>query len=136
MLAGLIGLDAGLVIHIDNLGNRGTKAASEEYPGLVHPDRIQQIELEREVSPIPRDLMEDQRLDQVIDSAERAINDSIRARDTSQRNRVNPLTQTTCQLKKARKTKRLQETGNKRATERNQRLKEIRGKVIQNLGKE
>jgi hypothetical protein len=62
----------------------------------------------------PRDVMEDQRFDQILDSAERIIQDSIRDRSCLQPNGVNPLPQTKTQLKKARKVKRLQEAKKER----------------------
>jgi anti-sigma factor ChrR (cupin superfamily) len=88
------------------------------------------------LSATPRDLTEDQQLDQVLDSAEQTIEESKRARSTWQRNRVNPLPQSRAQLKKARKVKRWQEAGKKREAERSLRLREIREQVINNLSKE
>jgi len=57
--------------------------------------------------------MEDQRLDSIFGKDENGIEESIRARNTSERNRVNPLPQRKRQIKKARKLKRLQEKGRK-----------------------
>jgi len=85
------------------------------------------------VSSTPRDLCDDQCVNQLLDSTNRYVEESERARNTWQQNRVNPLPQTKRQLKKARKIKRLQEAGE---AERNKRLQEIRTKVIQNLSKE
>jgi hypothetical protein len=147
----IIGLEPGLVIYIDNLQSRLPKvpqegnmpsqdkaetSSSKETSGLVHPDRIHQITVPREVLSTPRDLTEDRRLDRILDSTSRVLEESIEARDTWERNRVYPLPQTRTQLKKARKNKHLQEAGKKREAERNQRLQEIRDKVIQNLSKE
>jgi hypothetical protein len=150
-LASVIGLEQGLIVHIDNLQEQGTtsvelpedkpKERSEEdilRPAVfpVHPSRIQQVPKDREVSLTPRDLTEDQRADQVLDSAERFIEQSTRARITGQRNRVNPLPQTKNQLKKARKIKRLQNARTKEEAERNESHQEIRATVIQYLSKE
>jgi hypothetical protein len=75
-LASMIRLQQGLIIHIDNLRKRETTAISGDYSGIVHPDRAQQIESEKAISPIPRDLTEDQRLDQILKSAEECLADS------------------------------------------------------------
>jgi len=138
-LASIIGLERGLVIHIDNLQQREHSASSEDHPGIVHSDKAQQILSEKAVSPTPGDLTEDQRTDQVLDRAERFLEESEQNRKnwmTWQQNRVNPLPQTKKQLRKANKIKRLQEAGKKREAERNQRLQEIRAAVIRNLGQE
>jgi hypothetical protein len=104
--------------------------------GQVHPDRVLQILSERVVSPIPRDLAEDRRLDQVLESAENPIKESERARNIWQQNRVNPLPSTKKQLKKARKIKRLQEAGKKQEAEQVERVQRIRATIIGNLSKE
>jgi len=88
------------------------------------------------VSSTPRDLLEDPHLDNTISSVKKYLEESSKARRQWQRNRVNPLPKTMTQLKKARKIKRLQEAGNKAATERSQRLQEIGVAVIRNLSKE
>jgi len=116
-LASIIGLESGLVIHIDNLWKRGSL----------------QIISEREISSTPRDLTEDLRIDQVLESAEQCIASSERLRNTRQGNRVNTLPQSKTQLKKARKLKRLQEEIRKSEVERNKRLKKIRDQVVTNL---
>jgi len=75
----------------------------------IHPDRIERI-LGKESEPaVPRDLTEDQRLDRILDSAERVIQDSCKARGQLQRKRNNPLRQTKAQLKRDRKIKRLKQ---------------------------
>jgi hypothetical protein len=138
-LASIIGLEQGLVIHIDNLQKREYSAPLKDHPGIVHSDKAQQILSERAVSPTPRDLTEDQRADQVLERAERFLEESEQNRknwNTWHRNRVNPLPQTKKQLRKANKIKCLQEAGKKQEAERNQRLQEIRAAVIRNLGKE
>jgi hypothetical protein len=129
-LASIIGLEQGLIIHIDNLRKSETAATSREYSGIVHPNRAQQIESEKAVSPTPRDLTEDRRLDQILKSAKECLAGSERIWNTWQHNRVNPLPQTKIQLKKARKVKRLQEANKKKEVERNLRLQEIRAEVI------
>jgi hypothetical protein len=133
-IASIIGLEQSLIIHIDNIKKRESAVLLGESSGIVHPDRIQQIE--KEVSPTPRDLAEDQHLDLVIQEAKKVLQDSSRDRRALQRNRVNPLPQTKTQLKTARKVKRLQEESRKKEVEREQRLQEIRAEVIRHLSKE
>jgi hypothetical protein len=65
-LASLTGLEQGLITHIDNVRKREVAATSGDYSGAVYPDRVQQIGSEKVVSPTPRDLTEDQPLDQVL----------------------------------------------------------------------
>jgi hypothetical protein len=117
-IAGIIGLDSGLITYIDNLESR--KRAYQP----------------REISTTPRDLTEDQRLDPILDSAERTIQESTRDRLRLQSNRVNPLPKTKNQLKKARKLERLQEEKRKSEIEKNKQLRKIRATVINNLSKE
>jgi hypothetical protein len=111
-LASIIGLEQGSIDYIDNIEKRESAVTLGESSGIVHPDRAQQIELEKAVSPTLKDLTENQRLDLVLEEAEQVIQDSIRDRSAVQRNRVNPLPRTKAQLKKARKIKRLQEARN------------------------
>jgi hypothetical protein len=93
-LASVIGLEQGLSTFIDNIQSRveivgnseefeapsGRQEACvpEQSVGYVHIDRIRNITLERSVSAVPRDLTEDQRLDRILDSAERVIQESFR----------------------------------------------------------
>jgi hypothetical protein len=176
-IASVIGLESGLISHIDNLHYRtvigvqhgsepgkdpaSTRAEStiprdiqegsslgqasksiegnpsqDESSPQVHPDRLEQIFGVRAVSAVPRDLTEDQRLDRILGSAERVIQESLRDRGASQQNRVNPLPTTKTQLKKARKTKRLQEARDKEESKRHQRLKDLRVEIIKRLSKE
>jgi hypothetical protein len=135
-LASIIGLEQGLIAHIDNIEQSGNSDSEQNHLGSIHPDRIQQVEYVRTVSPVPRDLTEDQRLDRILDSAERVIQESFRDRSQIQFNRVNPLPSTKNQLKKARKVKRLQDAKRKEEVERSQRLQKIRATVIENLSKE
>jgi hypothetical protein len=145
-LASIIGLETGLVNHIDNLRKREDvlkqARVSEERREVpeedqsfqqVHPDRVAHISVDRSVSAVPRDLTEDQRLDRILEEAEEVVQNSLRDRDAVRRNRVNPLPTTKNQLKKARKVKRLQEAKNKAETLRNQRLQEIRSEIIKHL---
>jgi len=135
-LASIIGLESGLVVHIDNLRKCEPSATLVKSVGIIHPDRNQQILSERVISSTPRDLMEDSRIDQVLESAEKCISSSRRLRDTWQRNRIIPIPQSKNQLKKARKVKRLQEENWKNEVERNKRLQKIRDQVITNLSQE
>jgi hypothetical protein len=150
-LASIIGLEQGLTIYIDNIRKRGTTSqefpveipeerAEEEIlrPAIfpVQPSRSHQVPKAREVSSTPRDLTEDLRLDRILKSAERVIQDSFRDRTVRQQGRVNPQPTTKLQLKEARKVKRLQEARERKEAERNERLQEIRATVIQHLSKE
>jgi len=93
-LASIIGLEQGLLVHINNLRQSENPEPLTAYSGRVQPDRVQQISSRKAVSPTPRALTDDRRL--------------------NQRNRVNLLPQTKRQLKKARNIKSLQEAGKKR----------------------
>jgi len=118
-IASVIGLQQGLIIHIDNLKNRETvisdtasKAISvaridcnQKDEGKVHPDRIGQIDYEQEISDTPRDLAENQRLNNILDNAEQFLASSGRARNQWQLNQEDPLPQTKKQLCKNRRTK-------------------------------
>jgi len=73
---------------------------------------------------------------ELLDSTNRYVEESEQARNTWQRNRVNPLPQTKRQMKKAQKITRLQDAREKREAERSQRLQEKRAQVIQHLSKE
>jgi len=103
----------------------------------IHPERVEKILGIRSVAAAPGDLTEDQRLDRILDSAEKVIQDSYQARGQLQRNRKYPLRQTKTKSKKKRTIKRLQKTKEgKIEAERNQRLLRIRATVIRNLSKE
>ena len=90
-LASIIGLEPGLIIHIDN--HRARKSVSlrttasvvpredivsqaEDYPSQVHPSRIQNVARERQVSSTPRDLCDDQRVNQLLDSTNQYVEES------------------------------------------------------------
>jgi hypothetical protein len=128
-LASIIGLETELVNRIDNLQQQEdfleqarVSQQRQEIPEedqssqQVHPDRVEQISVNRSVSAVPRDLTEDQRLDRILEEAEEVIQNSLRDRDTVSRNRVNPLPSTKTQLRKARKVKRRQEAKSKAET--------------------
>jgi hypothetical protein len=148
-LASVIGLEQGLIIFIDNIqsqvevavhseaneapSERQEACVPEQSIGQVHTDRIPNITQARSVSAVPRDLTEDQRLDRILDSAERVIQESFRDRSHLQYSRVNPLPSTKAQLKKARKTKRLQEARDKAERERQERLRQLGDQVIEKL---
>ena len=84
-LASIIGLERELVSHIDKLqGARDTfKPQSEE--GMTRPqddkNTIPQEHLPREVSTMPRDLTEDERIEQVLDCTEQYLRESKRLRE-------------------------------------------------------
>jgi hypothetical protein len=128
-------LEQGLILHIDNIPERETAATALKVSWIVQSDRVRQIESEKAVSPTPRDLTEDKRLDRILESAERVIGESFRDRNILQPGRVNPLRTTKTQLRKARQVKRLQEENRKKEVERNQGLQELRAKVISRLNK-
>jgi hypothetical protein len=107
-IAGIIGLESGLITFIDNLESR------------------KRVHQSRGISSIPRDLTEDQRLYPVLEEAGSGVETSDHGRNTRQRNKVNPLPQTKNQLKKARKLKRLQDNNRKEITNKNKRLQEKR----------
>jgi hypothetical protein len=154
-LASIIGLESNLIAYIDKLRKqeelvpeepkeliegseqpqgRQEPAKSDPRSAEVHPDRVGQITNIREVSATPRDLAEDQRFDQLLDKADLYITESVQARNTwSRKNRINPLPQTKAQLKKARKTKRLQEARDKVERERQERIRQLRDQVIEKL---
>jgi len=89
-LASIIGLESGLIVHIDNLRKR-EPSATLNSGGNIHPDRIQQHLSERAISSTPRDLTEDLRLDRVLESAEECISSSRKLRKTQQKGRIVPL---------------------------------------------
>jgi len=149
-IASIIGLQQGLVIHINNLESRENVTSDavskatfiartnhdQKDEEKVHPDRIGRIDNEREISVTPRDLAEDQHLDNILDNAERFLASSSRARNQWRLNRVNPLPQTKKQLRQNRKTKRLHEARKKAERDRQQRLQGIRAEVIRTLSAE
>jgi hypothetical protein len=148
-LVSTIGLEQGLINHIDTLQGREDITAQTIVPiehqevlrqvqlaQAVHPDRVAQISNQRSVSAAPRDLTEDQRLDRILESAERGIQASFRDSSVTRQNRVNPLPSTKTQLKKARKAKHLLEARNKQEADRWKRLRETRIPVLERLTKE
>jgi len=83
-LASIIGLKQEMIVHIDHLLQRKNLEFLTDHSGRVHPDGAQQILFDRAVSLIPRDLMEDRRLGQILESAENGLEESERARNTWQ----------------------------------------------------
>jgi hypothetical protein len=90
-LASTIRLEQVLINHIDNLQGQEDITAQSIVPiehqevlrqdhlaQTVHPDRVAQLSNQRSVSAVPRDLTEDQRLDRILESAERVIQASCR----------------------------------------------------------
>jgi len=149
-IASIIGLQQGLIIHIDNLKNQShvtpaavPKAASvvqtdcdQRGQDNIHPDRVSQVTCKWEISATSRDLTEDRRVDNILDHTEQFLEDTSRARNQWQRNQVNPLPQTKTQLKMAQKVKRLQEARNKAERDRQLRLPAICAEVIRTLSEE
>jgi hypothetical protein len=163
-IASVIGLEQGLIIHIDNLKEHEQSASLVGSIGTIHPDKINRISLERAVSSTPRDLTEDQRIiqtrsikqrnrvnplpqsknqlkkarrvERLKKIAETKDQRIIQTRSIRQRNRVNPLPQSKKQLKEARRVERLKKKRGSWEVERNKRLLEIRATDIENLSKE
>ena len=70
-LASIIGLEQGLANYIDNIQSRtDTTVLPENVPGV-----------DRTVSPVPRDIQEDQRQDKVLKECEEYLKDSRRLRE-------------------------------------------------------
>jgi hypothetical protein len=148
-LASIIGLEQGLINHINNLQGREDITAQTIVPTehhevlrqdplaqTFHPDRVAQISNQRSVSAVPRDLTEDQPLDRILESAERVIKASFRDNSVTLPNRVNPLPSTKTQLMQGRKAKRLREARNKHEADLRKRLRETRIQVLERLTKE
>jgi hypothetical protein len=72
-LASVIGLESGLVNHIDNL-----RIQEEARSRDLLSEEVQRVSRERAISTVPRDLTEDQRLDLILDSADKVIQESFR----------------------------------------------------------
>jgi len=94
-LASLIGLEQGLVVHIDNLNGR-TVDITESIPEQGHiPERRNateekdpvpgEAEVPRGVSAIPRDLDEDKRTDNILKECAEYLRDSRRLREIAAR---------------------------------------------------
>jgi hypothetical protein len=107
-IAGIIGLDSGLVIFIDNLQSRQSKAPRTSNLG-------KEITY-REVSEILRDIAREVSLE---DKPPEYIPDPLRR---TRKGRINPLPQTKTLHKMARKAKRFQEAKRKEDAERKQLL--------------
>jgi hypothetical protein len=80
-ISSIIGLQEGLVTHIDNLRERESKNRPRKNPKEEPPRGIQINISEGSISPIPRDIQEDQRQDRVIKECEEYLKDSRRLRD-------------------------------------------------------
>jgi len=89
-----------------------------------------------EISATLQDMKDDTQAGLVMDPDEQCIAESVWVWNAWQHSLVNSLPQTKVQLKKTQETMRLQEAKNKSEAERNQRLKEIPIKVVQNLSAE
>jgi hypothetical protein len=97
-ISSIIGLETELINHIDTLRIQEEVLLQDQLSEdicqvpdqaqnlqQIHPDRIPQISEERAVCTVPRDLTEDQRLDRILESAERVIQESFRDRTIAQR---------------------------------------------------
>jgi hypothetical protein len=122
-LAGIIGLEQGLIVHIDNLRSRETQVvgtpveASQDSQDRLDLDHITaDIDSDRniprsnlrEILATPRELTQDMQIGKALHSAKRLLEELGRAWNQWQHNWVNPFLQTKRQLKKARRIERLQ----------------------------
>jgi hypothetical protein len=148
-LASIVGLESRVVNYIDILRKQEEVLSQDQLSEEVHrvpgqyqyrqqirPDQLPQVSRGEAVSTVPRDLTEDQRLDRILESTERVIQESLQDRTIAEQGRVNPLPTTMTQLKNAMKIKRLQDEERKREAERSERLQKIRAIVIRNLSKD
>jgi len=100
-LASIIGLESGLMNYIDNIQKREEvlrqaplneegQAIPDQAPPLQqdHSDRVSRTSRDRSVSATPRDLTEDQRLDNILVSAEEAVQESFRDRTNYKREKT------------------------------------------------
>jgi len=108
-IAAVTGLDTRFTIHIDNLWS--CEAAILRESAETHTKESGSIK--RAMSATPRDLTEDQRIDSILGEDEHGIEQSKRARNNWQRNRVNPIPQNKRQIYRAMKVKRCQKEGRK-----------------------
>jgi len=104
--ASIFGLERELVFHLDKLqGEKDTTKLQGEG------DTIPQEQLPPEVSATPRDLIEDQRIDQVLDCTEQYLRESKRLRKSAAvevsgqtaTGRINPSKRTRKSLRKERR---------------------------------
>jgi hypothetical protein len=101
-IASIIRLQLSLVTHIDNLQGRmvDNQRSREGDPEPLSSTGYQAV------SPIPRDLTKDQRLDQILEDAEKAIQQSLQRRWENKKGQINPLASTKSLLKKDRKNRK------------------------------
>jgi len=136
-LASIIGLEQGLIVHIDNCRNRAEVsyvASSEREVSATPPDTQEDSrECNKSVPAISRDFTHDRQADQILDRAGQFIEESVRALNTWQPSQANPLPHMEKQIKKAQKIKWLRDSKKTAEALRTQRLDEIRDQVISNL---
>jgi len=102
-LASIIGLEQGLINYIDNIQSRiEVTVTSDKAPHILvttsEPFNKEQPDKRKSISPVPRDIQEESRQDQVLEECEEYFTESRRLRDivalkskgTTQTGRVNP----------------------------------------------
>jgi len=102
-LASIIGLEQGLISYIDNIQSRvEVTVTSNKAPHVSvttsEPISKEQSDKRKSISPVPRDIQEESRRDQVLEECEEYLKESRRLRDivalkskgTTQTGRVNP----------------------------------------------
>jgi hypothetical protein len=132
----IIGLELGLVAHINNLEERKSLVPLGNRYEVVQPSKDKRPSTEQEVSSIPMGHMEDQHLDRIIVSHERIIQESVKKRFIGNKGRVNPQPSTRKQRKKANKLKQLQVRKTKQEADHNISLRKLRPTIIRTLNKE
>jgi hypothetical protein len=138
-IAGVIGLDSGLTIFIDNLEIR--KQIGENRISATPRDNARSESVDPEQLKIEETIIRNKnqnlaRASRVTRSNPAVIQDPFPDPGASQYSQVKPLPTTKIQQKKARKVNRLQEANSKRETERNQRLTRLRATIFRSLNKE
>jgi hypothetical protein len=138
-IAGVIGLDSGLTIFIDNLEIR--KQIGENRISATPRDNARSKSVDPEQLKIEETIIRNKnqnlaRASRVTRSNPAVIQDSFPDPGAGQYSQVKPLPTTKNQQKKARKVNRLQEANSKRETERNKRLTRLRATIFRSLNKE
>ena len=107
-IAGILGLDSGVRIFIDNLESR-RRVGQQRDISTTPRDTARQVSVERQTFPASRDPSEDQSIIQVLDRAEKFIEESERSRKdliASRQRQADSLLQTKRQRRKANRKAR------------------------------
>jgi hypothetical protein len=101
-LASIVGLDQGLINHIDNLQSRievtDTSESVDPNSATTSGEFDKEQLRQKSISPVPRDIQEETRQDQVLKECEEYLRESRRLRDiatlkskgTTRTGRINP----------------------------------------------